>query len=76
MTRQQKRRAAFAALAALFLAHNDIWLWADPRFVLGLPIGLLYHVVYCVAAAGAMALLVHHAWPAHLEVEEPPRERV
>lgn len=69
-----QRSLAFAALGLLFLLHNDWWFWNDGRIVLGLPIGLLYHVVYMLATAAVMALVVRFAWPDHLEVDEPGEE--
>lgn len=58
-----------AAVAALYLLHQDVWFWraADPLVFGFLPIGLAYHAAYTVAVAGLMWLLVRHAWPAHLE---------
>ena len=53
----------YAALAALYLLHNDLWLWNDRRLVLGLPIGLAYHLGFCVAASAVLTLLVVLAWP-------------
>ena len=47
-----------ATLVLLYFAHNDLWWWHDDRIVLGLPIGLLYHVVYCLVVALLMGLLV------------------
>lgn len=67
MRRRRLGGAALAGLPILFLLHNDFWLWDDPRRIAGLPVGLLYHVIYCAAASGLMALLVAFAWPAHLE---------
>ena len=64
----------FGALAVFYLLHNDLWLWHVGRFVLGLPVGLTYHVGYCLAAAALLALLVRRAWPAELAesaVDEP-----
>ena len=55
--------------AVLFLLHNDIWLWDNPKRVLGLPIGLIYHIGFCVAAAILMALVINYAWPQHLQDE-------
>jgi len=57
------------ATLALYLLHQDVWLWRSARpLVFGfLPIGLFYHAVYCVLAALLMRLLVVYAWPAHLE---------
>lgn len=53
----------YLALALLVALHHDFWLWTEPRLVLGLPAGLLYHALYCVAAAALMALAVRRAWP-------------
>ena len=61
------KRLLYAALAVLFLLHQDFWFWNDGRMVLGLPVGLTYHVLYCLAAAAMMALLVKFAWPADVE---------
>jgi hypothetical protein len=57
------------ATLALYLLHQDFWLWRSARpLVLGfLPIGLCYHAVYCLLAALLMRLLVVHAWPGQLE---------
>jgi hypothetical protein len=62
------------ATLALYLLHQDVWLWRSARpLVLGfLPIGLFYHAVYCLLAALLMRLLVVHAWPAHLERADEP----
>ena len=60
------RRLLYAALAILYLLHNDLWLWSDGSRFLGLPIGLTYHVLYCLATAVLMALLVKYAWPSDL----------
>jgi hypothetical protein len=46
-----------------YLLHNDVWLWGSSKIVLGLPVSLLYHVVYCLAVAGLMAVVVRFAWP-------------
>ena len=56
------------AVAALYALHQDFWFWRDPRLVFGvLPIGLVYHAVYCLACAGLMWALVKFAWPRELE---------
>jgi hypothetical protein len=60
----------FAALIALFLLHNDFWLWNDARLIAGMPVGLLYHILFCVAASVVMYGLVRYAWPSSLEVED------
>ena len=63
------RLLLYAALVAAYLLHNDLWLWNDPRTVLALPVGLTYHVVYCLGVAALMALLVRFAWPSALETD-------
>ena len=59
------------ATIALYLLHQDVWLWRSARpFVFGfLPVGLAYHALYCLLASLLMLLLVRHAWPARLERE-------
>jgi len=68
-----KTRAAVAlaiAAAALIILHQDFWLWGNGTLVLGLfPIGLFYHVLYCLAASALMLGLTRRAWPDHLDRE-------
>ena len=45
---------ALIAIGAYFLLHQDFWFWEASWFLLGLPIGYTYHVLYCL---GAMALM-------------------
>ena len=52
-------RLVWVALAFLFVLHNDLWFWNDARLVLGLPVGLLYHLVYCLVAFVLLTWLVH-----------------
>ena len=56
-------------------AADDIWWWEDRSLVLGMPIGLTYHIALCLAAALIMALLVRYTWPSELDVDaqEPRR---
>lgn len=61
------RRLLYGCLFLLFLLHNDWWLWDDARVVLGLPVGLAYHVAYCLLVVAVMALVVRFAWPEGLE---------
>jgi hypothetical protein len=63
VTSRPTRWALYAGLIVLYLFHNDIWLWGNPTIVLGLPVSLLYHVVYCLVVAVLMALVVRFAWP-------------
>ena len=66
-----KRTLLVLATLAVYLLHQDVWLWRSARPLLFgfVPIGLVYHACYCVLAALLMWLLVAHAWPAHLERE-------
>lgn len=48
----------YCLLVLLFLLHNDFWFWETPRLVLGLPVGLLYHIAYCLVATLLMAAFV------------------
>ena len=66
MSRTTTRRLLYAALVLAFLLHNDLWLWDDARSVAGLPVGLAYHVGFCLAVALLMGLLVRFAWPKDL----------
>lgn len=71
-----RRWLLYGALVALYVLHNDLWLWNDARFVLGLPVGLTYHIVFCFVVVVVMALMVVHAWPTELDsdaVERPKR---
>jgi hypothetical protein len=58
-----RRFAVAAVLAALFVLHQDVWLWHDARVVFGLPIGLGYHVAFCLVVTAALLLAVRVAWP-------------
>jgi hypothetical protein len=62
----------YAALVALYLLHNDLWLWNDPSLVFGLPVGLMYHVGFALATSVVLTLLVIYAWPDHLDRESGP----
>ena len=59
----------FLALAALFLLRQDVWFWDDASLVLGLPVGLTFHVGICLVAALLMWLITRFAWPHHLKEE-------
>lgn len=48
----------YCLLVLLFLLHNDFWFWGTPQLVLGVPVGLLYHIGYCVVAMLLMAAFV------------------
>ena len=48
----------YCLLVLLFLLHNDFWFWKTPQLVWGLPVGLLYHIGFCLVAAVLMAAFV------------------
>lgn len=74
MSTRGLRGALWAALALLFAARIDVWWWDDPSRVLGLPVGLTWHVAICVLATGVLWVLVRVAWPRGLDDEAgPPR---
>ncbi len=52
------RRVFLIGIGLFYLLHNDLWLWHEPRLVLGLPVGLVYHVAYCLVAAALLGLLL------------------
>ena len=67
MKKAFSRWILYIGLVVLFSLHNDFWLWDNPRMVVGLPIGLLYHIGYCIVAAILMMLIINHALPSHLQ---------
>ena len=68
------RWTLYLALIALYLLHKDYWFWQNPTLVIGLPVGLAYHIAFCVVVTVLMALLVKYAWPSHLEIGEDDSE--
>lgn len=52
------RVAALVVLILLYLLHFDFWFWHNSEVVLGLPVGLLYHLLYCLLVAGILALIL------------------
>ncbi len=55
-------------VALLFILHQDFWLWSDRTLVFGfMPVGLLYHAGFSVAAALVWLLAVKFAWPKTIE---------
>ena len=67
------RFAPLIVLAALYLLHQDFWLWTSVRpLVFGfLPVGLFYHAAYTVGISFVLFALMPYLWPAHLD--EPDR---
>lgn len=42
------RGLGLLALVLLFVLHQDFWQWSDGSIVLGLPVGLTYHIGICI----------------------------
>jgi len=60
-----RKAVLVAGLVLLYLLHNDFWNWDAPHRLSGLwglPAGFVWHVVYCLAAAGWMWAIVRW-WP-------------
>ena len=45
-------------LVLLLVAHHDFWNWASTSLYLGIPLGLMFHLLLCVAASALFTLLV------------------
>ncbi len=56
------RRILYLLLVVLFILHNDFWFWGTSQIVLRLPVGLLYHILFCFAASVLMCSLVKFMW--------------
>jgi len=72
MNRRRWATLTYAALAALYLLHNDLWLWNDSRLWLGLPAGLVYHIGFCVVVSAVLGLMVVYVWPPGVPPGAPP----
>ena len=61
------RNVVYGLLLLLYVLHTDVWYWTDPRIVLGLPIGVTYHLLWTLLVSGAFWLAVRYAWPSEIE---------
>jgi hypothetical protein len=57
------RRLLYLGLLLLLVVRADFWQWDDGRLWWGLPVGLTYHVLFCLAVSCWMALLVRFVGP-------------
>ncbi len=65
-----KKNLTYVAAVVLYFLHQDLWFWNNGTLVLGvIPIGLLYHFLYCLAASLLLTALIRNAWPARLKVD-------
>jgi hypothetical protein len=66
--RPASRRFVWFLVLALFVLHQDFWLWDNKTLVLGfMPAGLFYHLVFSLAAGLVWALAIKFAWPTEIE---------
>lgn len=75
MSNRLLRWSLYLALPLLYALHNDFWWWNDGRLFLWLPIGLSYHLLFCVAVSLVMWSLVRWAWPPGLDDDGPAPSR-
>ena len=62
------KKIIYGAAIVLAILHHDFWFWDDTTLVFGfLPIGLAYHSLFSLLAAGIWALAIKYAWPSHIE---------
>ena len=45
-------------LVLLLVVHHDFWNWNSTGLWLGIPAGLMFHLLLCVAASSLLTLLV------------------
>ena len=66
-----KKTLSYMGIFVLYSLHQDFWFWNNGTLIFGVfPVGLLYHVGFCVAASLLLLSLIRNAWPAHLQVRE------
>ena len=54
----------YVLILALFVLHQDCWLWDSRSLVFGfMPVGLAYHALFSLAAAGVWAVATRSVWP-------------
>ena len=62
------RTMILIGFVVLFVLHHDFWFWDNRTLVFGfLPIGLAYHALFSIAAAGLWFAALKLAWPDELE---------
>jgi hypothetical protein len=53
-----RRSVVLFLLGILYLLHFDFWFWQRNDLILGLPVGLLYHGIYCLVVAAVLAWIL------------------
>ena len=54
---------------ALMCIHLNYWMWDDASIVFGVPVNLLYHIVFSLLLPFVMLVVVLRAWPDYLKDE-------
>ena len=57
------RALIWVIFVALFVLHHDWWWWDDPTLVMGVPVGLVWHCGYSIAASLLWLAAIRFAWP-------------
>jgi hypothetical protein len=57
----------YLVVLIVYLLHNDLWFWNNPTIIMGIPVGLFYHLIYCFIASILLFLLIKFAWPKFVE---------
>lgn len=61
MSPRRHRPWVFLLLGLLFILRLDLWWWSEPRLLMGMPIGLAYHLFFCLLVVFVMAFIVRFA---------------
>lgn len=71
--RLSRTGAYVIVLLLLYVLHSDWWFWNNPNLVMGLPVGLLYHLLFCLVSAGVLFLLVRSERDSHTRTDRRTR---
>ena len=71
--RLSRTGAYVIVLLLLYFLHSDWWFWNNPNLVMGLPVGLLYHLLFCLVSAGVLFLLVRSERGSHTRPDRQTR---
>ena len=56
----------WAVVLALLVVHFNYWMWDDARVLAGVPVNLVYHVIFSASLSLVMLAVVRRAWPRYL----------
>jgi hypothetical protein len=70
VSRRAIRGSLVAAVALLYILHQDDWLATSTVRFMGLPASLAWHLGLCLAAAVVMTAAVQLAWHVGLDDED------